>query len=400
MAKLINKLTELKIRNAKCTDKQQKLSDGKGMYLLLHPNQSKYWRMKYRFAGREKTLSMGVYPDVTLTDARILRDDAYRILKSGKDPSFLKRQKKNDTKSEQENTLIAIGKEWLLMKKPEWTPGHYEDVENSLNTHVFPYLGDRAINSLATNEIFEVLNKLALQEKFDLAHRVRQRLDSIYKYACRIEKCDRNPLINLQGVLPSPKKENYKALDKNELPIFIKKLVSYKGTLFTKYGFWLVLYTMARTKEIRFSVWEEFTLDDQNPLWIIPGSKMKNQKDHVIPLSKQALKLLKNLKNFSKGDPYLFHQQKNPKKPMSENTMIQALHSMGYKGEATVHGFRAMITTIFQEEQKSDVVRERLLSHKEKNKVRAAYNRYDYLDERREALQWWADYLDNIIKGN
>ena len=117
MAKLINKLTELKIRNAKCTDKQQKLSDGKGMYLLLHPNQSKYWRMKYRFAGREKTLSMGVYPDVTLTDARIVRDDAYRILKSGKDPSFLKRQKKNDTKLEQENTLIAIGKEWLLMKK-------------------------------------------------------------------------------------------------------------------------------------------------------------------------------------------------------------------------------------------------------------------------------------------
>ena len=400
MSRKTNKLTKLSITKVKCSDKQKKLSDGGGLYLLLHPNKSKYWRMKYRFAGREKTLSFGVFPEVSLADARIRRDEAKRLIREGKDPSHEKKKNKHGLKEAHNNTLEVVTLEWLAMRKNELSPSYYEDVKNALKNHILPFLGDRPISSISSSEVLEVLKKLEFQNKNEAANRLRQRLSNIFSYACLAGRCEVNPLENLKGTLASPKKEKQKALDKKDLPEFLKKLDNYGGELITKCGIWIVLYTLARTSEIRKAVWDEFDLDCEKPVWVIPGSRMKMNRDHVIPLSGQALAVFEDLKQFSKGDPFIFHQLNNFRKPISENAMLFGLYRMGYKNKASIHGFRATASTIMNEEKIRPDVIEKLLAHESSNKVRAAYNRYEYLDERREALQWWADYLDDIIKRN
>ena len=391
-----NKLNEAQIRKVKCGKKTRKLFDGGSMYLELNSNGGKYWRMNYQFRKKENTLAFGVWPDVSLVEARKKRDEAKMLLKAGKDPSNEKKKLKANAVQDQGNTFNTITEEWFQRMKHEWSKDYFSDSKRAFELHVLPFLKDIPISEIEHGEIKSVLRRMEDQKKIVAAKKVIQKLDRIFKYANLNNYCKHNPVVPLKGTLISPKKKNQSALEDSDLPEFLKKLDEADLYISTKLGLRLVLLTLARTKEIRFSTWDEFDLESEKPLWKIPADRMKMHRDHMIPLSRQAVGVLRELKWFVRDNHYVFEQHKNPKKPMSENTMLYALYRMGYRGKATVHGFRATASTILNEKgYRSDVI-ELLLAHVEKNQVRAAYNRAEYLDERREVLQWWADYLDSL----
>ena len=391
------KLTELAVRKAKPSSKPKKLTDGRGLYLLLHPNGSKYWRMKYRFMGKEKLLALGVWPSVSLIEARKISNEYKLILKSGNDPSVVKKNQKLTGHILRSNTFGSIYEEWLEKKRQEWRPNYFDDVKRAIEIHLLPDLGERPIDQIIPTEIIAVLKKIEDQGKYEAVHRARQKCEAIFRYAVISQRCVNNPASNLKGILISPKKKRFNYLDPKDLPEFLIRLNEYDGSIITKLAIRLVLLTFARTAEIRFANWNEFHLETEEPIWRIPDEKMKMGLMHVVPLSSQALEVLREVRRFSQGDEYVFHQLNNPKKPMSENTMLGAMYRMGYHSRATVHGFRATASTLLHERGHNPEVIDRMLSHKAKNKGRAAYNHAEYLGQRRLSLQWWADYLDFLM---
>ena len=391
-----DKLTELGLRKAKPSSKPKKFSDGGGLFLLLHPSGSKYWRMKYRFIGKEKLLAFGVWPEVSLTEARKKRNEAKQLLKSGKDPSAAKKNLKLSQRVAQSNTFGSVTEEWLEVKQKEWKRPYFDDVRSSIEIHLLPDLGQRPIEDITSSEILSVLKKIEEQGKLEVASRSRQKCGAIFTYANLRQLCTSNPVSNLKGVLASPKKNKFNSLSPKDLPQFLVKLDEYDGAIITKLALRFVLLTFARTVEIRFANWNEFDLEDEEPIWRIPEEKMKMGREHVVPLSSQALVVLKEVRRFTQGDKYVFHQLNNPNKPMSENTMLYAMYRMGYHSRATVHGLRATMSTLLNEKGHNPDVIEHLLSHQESNKVRGAYNRAEYLSERRITLQWLADHLDSL----
>ena len=391
-----NRLTELAVRNAKCVSKRKKLSDGGSMYLELHPNGGKYWRKNYQFQKKEKTLALGVWPQTSLVEARHKRDEAKMLLKSGKDPNLEKKKLKSNAVLDQGNSFGSISEEWFERMQHEWSEDYFHDSKRAFELHVLPYLKEVPISEIEHAEIKSVLSRMEEQRKFVAAKKVLQKLDRIFRFANRNDYCKHNPVILLKDDIITPKKKNQPALEESDLPEFLKKLDDINVYITTKMGLRMVMLTLTRTKEIRHSTWDEFDLETDKPLWRIPADRMKMNRDHMVPLSSQAVKVLKKVKRFSRGDQFVFEQQNNPKKHMSENTMLYAMYRMGYHGKATVHGFRATASTILNEKGfRSDVI-ELLLAHVEKNQVRAAYNRAEYLDERKKILQWWADHLDEI----
>jgi len=391
-----DKLTELGVRKAKPSSKQKKLTDGRGLFLLLHPNGSKYWRMKYRFMGKEKLFAIGVWPEVSLIAAREKRNEAKQLLKSGKDPSAAKKNLKLSQRVAQSNTFGSVTEEWLEVKQKEWKSPYFDDVRSSIEIHLLPDLGQRPIEDITSSEILSVLKKIEEQGKLEAASRSRQKCGAIFTYANLKQLCTNNPVSNLKGALASPKKKKFNYLSPKDLPQFLVKLEEYDGAIITKLALRFVLLTFARTVEIRFANWNEFDLEDEEPIWRIPEEKMKMGREHVVPLSSQALVVLKEVRRFTQGDKYVFHQLNNPNKPMSENTMLYAMYRMGYHSRATVHGLRATMSTLLNEKGHNPDVIEHLLSHQDSNKVRAAYNRAEYLSERRITLQWLADHLDSL----
>jgi integrase len=391
-----DKLTELGVRKAKPSSKPKKFSDGGGLFLLLHPSGSKYWRMKYRFIGKEKLLAFGVWPEVSLTEARKKRNEAKQLIKSGKDPSAANKNLKVSQKVAQSNTFGSVTEEWLEIKQKEWKSFYFDDVKSSIEIHLLPDLSQRPIEDITSSEILSVLKKIEEQGKLEVASRSRQKCGAIFTYANLRQLCTSNPVSNLKGALASPKKKKFNSLSPKDLPQFLVKLDEYDGAIITKLALRFVLLTFARTIEIRFANWNEFDLEDEEPIWRIPEEKMKMGREHVVPLSSQALVVLKEVRRFTQGDKYIFHQLNNPNKPMSENTMLYAMYRMGYHSRATVHGLRATMSTLLNEKGHNPDVIEHLLSHQNSNKVRAAYNRAEYLSERRITLQWLADHLDSL----
>ena len=321
-----DRLTELGIRKCTCGPKQKKMTDGKGLFLLLHPNGSKYWRMKYQFSGKEKTLAFGVWPEVSLTEAREMRNEAKLLLKDGKDPSGVKKSQKLNQKIQNSNTFGSITQEWLLMKKKEWKEAHSHDVQRALEIHVLPDLANRPIAEIDSTELMAVLKKIEDQGKFEAAHRARQKVDAIFRYAALNKRCEQNPAVNLKGALVTPKRSKQKALEESDLPEFLKKIDKYDGAIITKLGLRMVLLTLARTTEIRYATWGEFELDSDSAVWRIPGERMKMERDHMVPLSRQAVSVMAEVRKFTQGEHYVFHQLNNSKKPMSENTMLYSMY--------------------------------------------------------------------------
>ena len=391
-----HKLTELGIRKAKAGKKDKKLFDGKGLFLLVTTKGRKYWRLKYRYNKKEKLLSFGVWPEISLIEAREKTDQAKHAIKAGNDPSIIRKNLKFNKQIDQSNTFGSISMEWLNMKQKEWKEDHFSNVKRAFEIHLLPDLAQRPIREITSTELLMVLKKIEYQGKYEAAKRARQKCEVIFRYASSIQKCDNNPASNLKGTLTSPKRKKMNFLEPSILPEFLGKLEKYDGALVTKLALKFVILTLARTSEIRFATWPEFDLEAKEPLWRIPEERMKMARDHIVPLSIQALLVLREVRYYSQGDHYVFHQLRNFQKPMSENTMLYAMYRMGYHSRATVHGFRSTASTLLHEKGFNPDVIESLLAHQDNNKVRAAYNRAEYLDERRKILQWWADYLDSL----
>ena len=391
-------LSDAKIRNAKPRAKPYKLTDGEGMFLLVHPNGSKYWRLKFRFLGRERILALGVYPDVGIAEAREWRAQARKALAAGNDPAELKQVAKRQAVIKNQSGFETIAREWHEKRKHEWKPNSAKTVLTRLEMHVFPRLGERPIADIAAPDILDMLRVVENNGALDTAQRLKQMCGQIFMYAIATGRANRNPVPDLHGALKTPVTKHHAYLKASELPEFLQKLEAYDGQLQTKLALRLLLLTFVRTTELRAAEWTEFDLEKAE--WRIPAERMKMKEQHIVALSSQAVVVLRELQKQTGNRQYVFPNHHNPAKFMSENTMIYALYRMGYHSKATGHGFRSTASTILNENGFTPDVIERQLAHTERNQVRAAYNHAQYLPERRKMMQWWADYLDGIAPKN
>ena len=392
MANVSNKLVDSGIKTAKAKKAPYKLFDGEGMYLLITPGGQKYWRLKYRFAGREKVLALGVYPDVTLAAARIKRTDARKLLTDNKDPGLAKKEQAREERIRTGNTFESIAREWHEKQSHKWTEAHAARVLGSLETNIFPSLGGRPIAEITPAELLDVMRVIENRGALEIAARVLQRCSAVFRYAIVSQRTRSNPAADLKGALKAPKVNHYSALSAKDLPEFLAKLDKFDGYETTKLAIRLLMLTFVRTGELRAARWEEF--DIPGKLWRIPADRMKMGIEHLIPLSDQAIKVLERLQYLTGAYDLVFPGRSKVDKPMSENTVLFGLYRMGYHSRATGHGFRTTASTILNELGFDSDAIERQLAHGEKDKVRAAYNRAKYLDKRTAMMQAWADYQD------
>lgn len=388
------KLTARQVSTAKPTDKPYKLSDGGGLYLLVNPNGSRYWRMKYRYAGKEKLLSIGVYPDVTLAEARDKRTEAKRVLAAGDDPSEVKQAAREAKNLAINNSFELLALEWHEHKKPNWSSGYAEDILEYLRKDIFPYVGKKAITEIKPMDMLSVLRKMEERGVLDKLKKTRQACRQIFTYAIITGRAEVNPVTDLAGALKSPKQNHFPHLLPAELGPFIHAVNAYSGSKVTRIATLLLMYTSVRTIELRASEWAEFDLD--NDLWQIPKERMKMRRPHLVPLSRQVKSYLLELKEITGWGKYVFPGRNDAHKPMSEASINQVIKRIGYGGKATGHGFRHTMSTVLHEKGFDSAWIETQLAHADRNTIRGTYNHAQYLDGRREMLQWYADYLDEL----
>lgn len=389
-------LSDAAVRNAKSKTKPYKISDGEGLFLVVMPNGSKYWRLRYFFFGKEKLLALGVYPDVTLADARDRRAQAKKVLAAGNDPGDAKKQAKQTAVLNATNTFEAIAQEWYEQRKHEWSPKTAGMVLDRLERHIQPRLGHQPIAEINAPGVLAVLRVVEASGALEMTRRVSHIISQVFSYAIATGRAERNPVNDLRGALKTPVVTHRAYLRESELPEYLERLAAYVGTPLTKLALQFLLLTFVRTTELRAARWEEILWEKAE--WRIPAERMKMREEHIVPLSKQAIAVLHELQQHSGTRQFIFPSETNPATFMSENTMLYALYRMGYRHKATGHGFRSTASTILNEHGFRPDVIERQLAHGERNKVRAAYNHAQYLPERREMMQWWADYLDQAAR--
>lgn len=390
-------LTDVKVRSAKPTDKPYKLTDGEGMHLMVHPNGSKYWRLQYRFDGKQKTLALGVYPEITLSDARQRRDEAKRQVATGVDPGEQKKVDKQTRKAGIENNFKAIALEWHEYKRPNWSKGYAEDLMEGFENDIFPYIGKRPIAEIKPLEMLEALRKLEKRGVFDKLRKIRQACNQVFRYAIVTGRSENNPASELAGALTTAKSKHYPHLLANELPDFLNALTNYSGSPITRLATRILLLTGVRTIELRASEWEEFDLE--RGIWEVPVERMKMGRPHMVPLSEQVQDALKQLQAITGRFKLVFPGRNDITKPMSEASVNQVLKRVGYHGKATGHGFRHTMSTILHEQGYNTAWIELQLAHVDKNTIRGTYNHAQYLEQRREMLQWYANYMDSLEQG-
>ncbi|EFB9404472.1 DUF4102 domain-containing protein [Escherichia coli] len=404
-------LTDIKVRSAKPQEKEYTLVDGDGMFLLIHPNGSKYWRFRFRFGGKQHLMAFGVYPETSLADARQKREEARKLVAAGIDPREHKRAVKEELAKEN-ITFESVAREWHATNK-KWSDDHSRRVLKSLEDNLFPAIGKRSIEELKTRDLLAPIKIVEATGRFEVASRLQQRTTAIMRYAVQSGLIDYNPAQEMVGAVATSNRVHRPALDLKRLPELLHLIDGYTGRPLTRLAVELMLLIFIRSSELRFARWSE--IDFETAMWTIPaerepiegvkhsqrGSKMRTS--HLVPLSRQALAILKQVHKISGDRDFVFVGDHNPRKPMSENTVNKALRVMGYdtKVEVCGHGFRTMACSSLIESGlwSRDAV-ERQMSHMERNSVRAAYiHKAEHLDERRLMLQWWADFLEiNRIK--
>ena len=387
-------LTDIAVKNAKPQEKLYRMFDGQGLYLEINPNGGKYWRIKYRFANKEKRLALGVYPEISLSDARERRDQARKLVANKIDPSATKKESKLQQITIVENTFEKIARQWHDNQKLGWTERHANYVIKRIEADIFPPLGNKDISKITAPELLSVLRAIEERGAIDIAHRAHQTCGQIFRYAIATGKAERDITADLRGALKTRKKENYARLEAKELPEFLRKLQEYDGEEQTKLAMKLLLLTFVRSGELRGARWDELDLVKNE--WRIPAERMKMRDPHIVPLSTQAIIIIKELEKMTSHREYFFPNRNKPMTFISENTLLYCMYRMGYHSRATVHGFRATASTILNEHGFAPDVIERQLAHAERNKVRASYNHAQYLPERRKMMQWWGDYLDEV----
>ncbi|HFW5273566.1 TPA: tyrosine-type recombinase/integrase [Salmonella enterica subsp. enterica serovar Bullbay] len=388
------KLTARQISTAKPTEKPYKLSDGGGLYLLVNPNGSQYWRMKYRYAGKEKLLSIGVYPDVTLAEARDKRIEAKRILATGDDPSEVKQAAREAKSLAVNNSFELLALEWHDHKKSSWSSGYADDILEYLRKDIFPYVGKKAITDIKPMTMLSVLKKMEERGVLDKLKKTRQACRQIFTYAIITGRAEFNPVTDLAGALKTPKQQHFPHLMPDQIGPFIHAVNAYSGSKVTRIATLLLMYTSVRTIELRASEWKEFDLD--NDLWQIPKERMKMRRPHLVPLSRQVKSHLSELKEITGWGKYVFPGRNDAHKPMSEASINQVIKRIGFAGKVTGHGFRHTMSTVLHEKGFNSAWIEAQLAHADRNTIRGTYNHAQYLDGRRKMLQWYADYLDEL----
>ncbi len=391
------KLTDAQLRNL---SEPGKHFDGGGLYLELTKAGGRYWRLKYRHGGKEKRLAFGVYPAVGLKQARDLTAEARKVLKDGGDPGDLRRADKAKTAYEAVNTLEAVACDWMAHQASRWDAETAGRIRASLATDIFKPLGSRPLASIKPGEVMAAVKKIEARGASDQAGRVLQRVKAVYRWAMIHERIEANPMLDLvpSEILKPREVQHRAAMADKELPAFLAKLEAYDGDPHTVHALRLLILTATRPGETRGARWVEFDLDAA--LWIIPAERMKMRTEHRVPLSSQAVEVLRTMQTLSAGRELVFPSPYYPSKPLSENTFNSALARMGYKNTATAHGFRALFSTVANECEWNPDVIERQLAHKEQNEIRAAYHRSTYLNDRERLMQWWGDYLDGRKAGN
>lgn len=389
-------LSDIAIRNAKPKDKAYKLADSGGLFVLVQPSGGKWWRYRYRFGGKEKTLALGTYPDTGLAEARERHLAARKTLAAGNDPGEAKKDTKRQLAIKNANSFETVAREWYESRRHQWTPKHAGQVMARLEKDIFPRIGYRPIADITASELLVIGRAIEQRGALEIAHRTLQYCGQVFTYALITERADRNPAADLRGALKPTQKKHYAYLRAHELPEFLTILETYNGHPQTKLAIRLLMLTFVRTAELRGALWSEIDFDKVE--WRIPAERMKMRDPHIVPLSPQAIAILKELQPLTGHWKHIFPNQHKPSGCMSENTIIYALYRMGYHSRATGHGFRATASTILNEHGFRPDVIERQLAHVERNNVRAAYNHAQYLKERRDMMQWWADYLDRAAE--
>ena len=414
-------LTDTAIRNAKAQEKPYKLFDGGGLFLLVTPSKGqgvtpngegvtpkvgrkvtptppgKWWRLKYRFEGKERLLSLGTYPEVSLLEAREKREEAKKLLRNGVDPA-LERQAVKAAESGA-GSFETVALEWLAKMGKTWVPRHTETITRRLESFILPRLGPRPINEITAPDLLKVLHMLEARGTVETAHRVKQICGQVFRYAIATGRADRDPSADLRGALaPAKSKHMASITDPKGVAGLLRAIDEYHGSIITACALKLAPLVFVRPGELRHAEWSEIALDAAE--WRIPAAKMKMKSPHIVPLSRQAVAILQEIEPLTGSGRYVFPGLRTGDRPMSNNTVNAALRRLGFtKEEMTGHGFRAMASTLLNEQGWNRDAIERQLAHAERNKVRAAYNFAEMLPERRKMMQAWADYLDRLKEG-
>ena len=388
-------MSEVAIRKAKPGKKSYKLSAGDGLWLFIEPNGSKLWRYRYKFNGNDTTLSLGSYPETSFLEAKEKRFAAQKLLQNGINPSSKRKEEKRLAKFDSENTFSAVAETWHKNNLNKWTPEHARKLWRRLELHILPALGSRPIKDISTLELLEALRKVEDGNRTETTHRALQTCRAIFRFAVLTQKIGYNPASDLQGALKAHKTVNYPTIAHHQLPRFLEELEKAGTSELNRLAVKLLILTFVRQGEMRRAKWTDFDL--KNGEWKIRPETTKMRTLHHVPLSKQAIHVLRNIGKITGNNEYVFASQHNRRHPfMSENTINKVIHNLGYKGVLVGHGFRSMASTILNENGfRADVI-ERQLAHMPRDRVRAAYNRAEYLPERREMMQWWGDFIAGL----
>lgn len=384
-------LNDRQIKHSKPKDKPYKLTDGNGLYLHITPAGGKLWRLKYRIDGKEKTLSIGKYPHLSLVEAREAAENARKMKAQGIDPSQAKQQAKAERQAALLNTFEHIARDWHQNNISRWKPNHAQRIMRYLEKDVFPYIGSSPIQELRVAHIKQVLDAITARGVAETAEKIRQWINKIFNYALMLERVDGNPASALVGYIQPQTTEHMPALPREELTEFYRRLLQVDAEPQNRLCLMLLVLCFPRNTEIRGGEWKE--INWQAKTWTIPASRMKRPREHLIPLSDWAIELLQELHQLTGKGRFMFPNRNTISGYISENTLGNILNRIGYKGIATPHGFRSLASSILNEQGFNPDAIERQLAHVEENKIRAAYNRAEYLAERTEMMQWYSDYL-------
>ncbi|MBF0401470.1 MAG: tyrosine-type recombinase/integrase [Magnetococcales bacterium] len=390
-------LNDTALRNMKPSDKPFKQADGGGLFIQVETTGSRLWKISYRFDGKQKTISLGKYPHVSLKDARAKREEIKTMLAAGIDPSAQRQAEKESTSGA--NSMEAIAREWFAKFSPSWAKSHADTIIQRLERDVFPPLGTRPISDIKAPELLTVLRRIEERGALITAHRIKQVCGQVFRYAIATGRAERDPSADLRGALPPARGSHHASItDPAKIGELMLAIDGYKGSFVVRCALQFAPLVFVRQGELRHAEWPE--IDFEKAEWRIPGPKMKMKDPHIIPLSRQAISILKELQPFTGDGRYLFPSNRTRERCMSENTTLAALRRMGYsKEDMTPHGFRSMASTLLNEQGWNRDAIERQLAHAERDSVRAAYNYAEHLPERRRMMQAWADHLDELRRG-
>ncbi|AGF77240.1 Integrase [Desulfocapsa sulfexigens DSM 10523] len=397
----MSKLTAIQVRNLKPEKLPFKISDGHGLWFHIAKSGGKTWRYRFKILGRESTFVLGEYPKMSLKEAREARAEARELVKLGKNPAKERKKAKQETvdrelelKAVDENCFRAVALEWIDNQKGKWKSEHANAVRATLEHDAFPVVGDFPVDSIQPPTVLKILRSIEKRGSLEIARKVLQRMSAVFRYAIQTGRATYNPAADMKGVIKTRKVIHQAALSIDEMPEFLKKMQTADIHINTKLALQFTILTAARSGETRFARWDEIDIEER--MWRIPAERMKVNSPHNVPLSNQARAILERVGNLYGRDGYIFPGIRDSNKPLSENTMLYAMYRMGYHSRSTVHGFRAVFSTIANESGFDGDVIEKALAHEQRNKVRAAYHRSHYIEQRRDLMQWWADLLQKM----